>query len=68
MSHYSDRWSLRPEKVDCLTCKGDETTVGVHTVIHPGGCCAKTGLDEIPWSELFRKGRKQWKGYKRDEG
>lgn len=64
MSKYAHRWTWRPEKVDCRICGGDihDRERGSPTLILPREaatvCCAGTGLDEIPWSELFKKGRR----------
>lgn len=66
MSDYSRRWERRPAKVDCYVCHGDKNevsiTAGGNEYVEAGECCAFTGLDEIPWTELFKIGRKQWNG------
>ena len=64
MSEYSNKWESRPENVDCFVCRGDEYYVkpGDRDMIEPGKCCANTGLDEIPWAELFRNGRDRRNG------
>ncbi len=66
MRAYPSKWAMRPEKVDCLVCKGDISDENLdenrHKLIRPGECCAGTGLDELPWTELFKKGRRQWNG------
>lgn len=61
MSKYWDRWSIRPDAVDCFDCTGDPNA---SCPVDPVPCaeCAFTGLDPIPWSELFTHGRidKSW--------
>lgn len=66
MSDYSYRWERRPSMVDCYVCRGDITevshTAGGNDHVQAGECCAYTGLDEIPWTELFKIDRSQWNG------
>lgn len=60
MRSYSDRWAMRPGKIDCTVCTGDARHLmedGDTKMIQPLDCCAFTGLDEIPWTELFMIGR-----------
>ena len=51
----NDRYFLRPPSVDCLFCRGH----GVHQRWSDkptricSNCCM-SGLDAIPWSELFK--------------
>ncbi len=42
----------RPKQADCLPCFG----LGYKGRVHCGAC-GSTGLDLIPWVELFRNGR-----------
>ena len=52
---YYAKWGQRRDNVDCPECEGDRSSMS-----QPGGpglCCAFTGLDAIPWSELFTRGR-----------
>lgn len=59
MSSYADKWSMRPGQVDCYWCGGDGNLRDDEDAdISPEKCCSFTGLDQIPWSELFKKGRK----------
>ena len=53
---YWERWSERPDRVDCFICRGDEAA---HTDKDPVPCaeCAFTGLDPMPWSEIMTCGR-----------
>jgi len=67
--NYVNLWVNRPETVDCSICAGDAADrsqlhpgADADRDIHAGPCCAYTGLDEIPWSELFMIGRDQWNG------
>ena len=49
--------SLRPDQVLCVCC----WSLGLQTV-HFCKKCSFTGLDLIPWSELFRSRRTDWVG------
>lgn len=64
-NEYMMQWGKRPDQVDCRNCCGDET--GVINRLNCGQC-AGTGLDPIPWNELFTRGRKlgwnEWRGLK----
>ncbi len=66
MSAYSRKWERRPSKVDCWHCGGDKddkgSQPGGNELVEAGECCAETGLDAIPWTELFRAGRARWNG------
>ncbi len=49
---YMEQWYRRKVDVDCPECAGD-----LQGDEAPGSCCTWTGLDPIPWSELFKDGR-----------
>jgi len=51
---YMVKWGERPDTVDCLNCAGDEG--GTINRLNCSECCL-TGLDHIPWAELFTKCR-----------
>ncbi len=52
---YKERWRARPTDVDCWECAGID---GVSlTSWKMSNCCAGTGLDTIPWAELFKRMR-----------
>ena len=63
---YKDQWMERPENVDCHICGGDGSLRDANRddpkldVIQAEECCSFTGIDQIPWSELFRSGRSTW--------
>ncbi len=48
---YFRQWERRAPPADCIVCGGDRFDAGA------GDCCANTGLEAIPWTELFRRYR-----------
>ena len=56
LHEYYEKWGSRRDNVDCTECEGGQFS-SVNQPAGPQECCAYTGLDAIPWSELFTAGR-----------
>ncbi len=52
MKSYEDLWLMRRDAVDCYTCNADIDPPSRDSP-RPGECCSFTGLEPIPWEELF---------------
>ncbi len=51
MKNYRDLWVERPRMADCINCEGNAKKHAVDPV--PCQKCSWTGLEPIPWTELF---------------
>ena len=58
------RYFERPAMVDCKTCHGRGMihSIGREFQTKDCGTCALTGLDPIPWQELYMLGRGSMRG------
>ncbi len=53
------RFFCRPSRVDCRLCRGHGVTNALSDDAVQKFCltCCKSGLDVLPWTELFKEGR-----------